>query len=64
MEAALLHEQMIGVGLMNKLIITVTCDSTMAYPSNPHNPTPNGINAVSAEYVRAVNAGAAICHLH
>lgn len=55
---------MIGVGIMNKLIITVTCDSTMAYPSNPHNPTPNGIDAVSAEYVRAVNAGAAICHLH
>jgi 3-keto-5-aminohexanoate cleavage enzyme len=49
---------------MNKLIITVTCDSTMAYPSNPHNPTPKGWRAVADEYIRSVNAGASICHLH
>lgn len=49
---------------MDKLIVTVTCDSTMSFPSNPHNPTPKGIDAVAAEYVRGVNAGAAICHLH
>jgi 3-keto-5-aminohexanoate cleavage enzyme len=49
---------------MEKLIVTATCDSTMSYPSNPHNPTPHGINAVAEEYVRCVNAGAAICHLH
>ncbi len=49
---------------MEKLIITVTCDSTMAYPSNPHNPTPKGYDEVAAEYVRSVNAGASICHLH
>ena len=49
---------------MDKLIITVTCDSTMSFPSNPHNPTPKGIDAVISEYVRSVNAGAAICHLH
>lgn len=49
---------------MEKLIITVTCDSTMSYPSNPHNPTPKGIDAVAEEYVRSVNAGASICHLH
>lgn len=49
---------------MDKLIITVTCDSTMAYPSNPHNPTPKGYDEVGREYVRAVNAGASICHLH
>ncbi|MBI2823096.1 MAG: 3-keto-5-aminohexanoate cleavage protein [Planctomycetia bacterium] len=49
---------------MEKLIITVTCDSTMAYPSNPHNPTPKGYDEVAREYVRSVNAGAAICHLH
>jgi 3-keto-5-aminohexanoate cleavage enzyme len=49
---------------MEKLIVTVTCDSTMSYPSNPHNPTPRGIEAVAEEYVRSVNAGAAICHLH
>lgn len=49
---------------MEKLIITVTCDSTMAYPSNPHNPTPKGFGEVAREYVRSVNAGASICHLH
>jgi 3-keto-5-aminohexanoate cleavage enzyme len=49
---------------MNKLIITVTCDSTMAYPSNPHNPTPKGYDEVAKEYIRSVNAGASICHLH
>jgi len=49
---------------LDKLIITVTCDSTMSYPGNPHNPTPRGRDAVAAEYTRSVQAGAAICHLH
>jgi 3-keto-5-aminohexanoate cleavage enzyme len=49
---------------MDKLIITVTCDSTMSYPGNPHNPTPKGWEEVAREYVRSVEAGAAICHLH
>jgi 3-keto-5-aminohexanoate cleavage enzyme len=49
---------------MEKLIITVTCDSTMSFPRNPHNPSPHGIGEVAKEYVRSVNAGAAICHLH
>jgi 3-keto-5-aminohexanoate cleavage enzyme len=49
---------------LDKLIITVTCDSTMSYPHNPHNPTPRGLEAVADEYVRGVNAGASICHLH
>jgi 3-keto-5-aminohexanoate cleavage enzyme len=49
---------------MDKLIITVTCDSTMSYPSNPSNPTPHGLAAVAEDYVRSVGAGAAICHLH
>jgi len=49
---------------MDKVIITATCDCTMAYPSNPHNPTPHGIDAVADEYVRAIDAGASICHLH
>jgi 3-keto-5-aminohexanoate cleavage enzyme len=49
---------------VDKLIITVTCDSTMAYPSNPHNPTPKGYKEVAKEYVRAVSSGASICHLH
>jgi len=49
---------------MDKLIITLTCDSTMSYPSNPNNPTPKGYDEVAREYVRGVNAGASICHLH
>ncbi|HLJ90356.1 MAG TPA: 3-keto-5-aminohexanoate cleavage protein [Candidatus Angelobacter sp.] len=47
---------------MEKLIITVTCDSTMSYPRNPYNP--KGLEALAEEYIRSVNAGAAICHLH
>jgi 3-keto-5-aminohexanoate cleavage enzyme len=49
---------------VDKLIITITCDSTMAYPSNPYNPTPKDYDEVAREYVRSVNAGASICHLH
>ena len=49
---------------MDKLIITVTCDSTMSYPHNPNNPTPHGLQAVADEYVRSVEAGASICHIH
>jgi 3-keto-5-aminohexanoate cleavage enzyme len=49
---------------LEKLIVTVTCDSTMSYPGNPSNPTPKGWNVVADEYVRSVNAGASICHLH
>ncbi|MCL6504734.1 MAG: 3-keto-5-aminohexanoate cleavage protein [Pirellulales bacterium] len=48
---------------MDKLIITVTCDCTMAYPSNPHTP-PKGCSEVAREYIRSVNAAASICHLH
>ncbi|MFN0172964.1 MAG: 3-keto-5-aminohexanoate cleavage protein [Bryobacteraceae bacterium] len=47
---------------MDKLIITVTCDSTMSYPRNPYNP--QGVDALADEYVRGIGAGAAICHLH
>lgn len=49
---------------MDKLIVTVTCDSLSAFPRNPHNPTPKGPEAVIAEYVRSMDAGAAISHLH
>lgn len=49
---------------MDRLIITITCDSSMSFPSNPYNPTRHGTAAVAAEYVQSVNAGAAICHLH
>jgi len=34
----------------------------MSYPRNPYNP--QGVEALAKEYVRGVNAGAAICHLH
>ncbi len=47
---------------MDKLIVTITCDSTMSYPRNPYNP--KGVEGLAEEYIRCVNAGAAICHLH
>ena len=49
---------------MDKLIITVTCDSKMSFPGNPHCPEPSDTKAVADEYIRAVNAGAAIAHTH
>lgn len=49
---------------MDKLIITVTCDSDSAFPGNPHNPTPKGMDTVVAEYIRGIDAGAAISHIH
>lgn len=49
---------------MDKLIITVSCDSDSAFPGNPNNPTPKGMDAVVAEYVRGIDAGAAISHIH
>lgn len=49
---------------MDKVVITVTCDSTMSFPRNPYNPTPKGQEAVADEYVRSVNAGASVCHIH
>ena len=49
---------------MEKLIITVTCDSDLSYPGNPYGPKPSDTKAVAAEYVRSINAGAAIAHTH
>jgi 3-keto-5-aminohexanoate cleavage enzyme len=49
---------------MEKLIITVTSDSTMCWPRNPYCPKPSDTKAVADEYIRAVNAGAAIAHTH
>ena len=49
---------------MDKLIITVTCDSTMSYPGNPYCPPTEDVDAVAAEYIRAVHAGASITHIH
>lgn len=49
---------------MDKLIITATVDSTMSWPRNPYMPAMEDTAAVAAEYVRAVEAGASICHHH
>lgn len=49
---------------MNKLIITVTCDTTLTYPHNPNGPRPDNPRGLADEYVRAINAGASICHMH
>lgn len=49
---------------MSKLIITVTCDTTLTYPHNPNGPRPDNPGGLADEYARAINAGAAICHMH
>jgi 3-keto-5-aminohexanoate cleavage enzyme len=49
---------------MDKLIITVTVDSTMSYPGNHLCPPTENVDAVAAEYIRSVNAGASITHIH
>lgn len=49
---------------MDKLVITVTVDSTASYPRNPAMPPIEDVDAVAAEYVRAIDAGATIVHHH
>ena len=51
---------------MDKLIITAACDSSVSYPSNTHCPKPTRENtgAIAEEYIRCIDAGAAISHLH
>ena len=49
---------------MDKLIITVTVDSTMSYPGNPRMPPIEDTDAVADEYVRSVDAGASLVHHH
>jgi 3-keto-5-aminohexanoate cleavage enzyme len=49
---------------VDKLIITVTVDSTMSYPGNPNMPPIEDVEAVAAEYIRSVEAGASIVHHH
>lgn len=49
---------------MQKLVITVTVDSTVTYPGNPHMPPIEDVDAIVRQYVDAVNAGASICHHH
>jgi len=49
-----------------KLIITAACDSSVSYPSNPNCPAPTRENTtvIAQEYIRCIDAGAAITHLH
>jgi len=49
---------------MEKLIITVACDSRTSYPANHYCPDQNDIAAVAQHYIDAVHAGAAITHIH
>ena len=49
---------------MEKLIITVACDSRTSYPANHYCPDQKDIKAVAQHYIDAVHAGAAITHIH
>ena len=51
---------------MDKLIITAACDSRVSYPSNHYclPSTRENVPAIADEYVRCLNAGASIAHLH
>jgi 3-keto-5-aminohexanoate cleavage enzyme len=51
---------------MNKLIITAACDSRVSYPANHYclPSTRENAKAIADEYVRCLNAGASIAHLH
>ena len=48
--------------MSDKLIVTITCDSTMSYPRNPYNP--KGNHEMAQEIIRSVEAGASLAHLH
>ena len=51
---------------MDKLIITAACDSSVSYPSNKNCPAPTRENTsvIAEEYIRCIDTGAAIAHLH
>jgi 3-keto-5-aminohexanoate cleavage enzyme len=49
---------------MEKLIITVACDSRTSYPINHLCPPQEDIDGVARQYIDGVNAGAAIAHIH
>jgi len=49
---------------MDKLIITVTVDSSMSYPRNPNMPPIENVDAIADEYIRSVGAGASLVHHH
>lgn len=49
---------------MDKLVITVTCDSSMSYPANPNMPPIEDVKAMAHQYIDAVNSGATLVHHH
>lgn len=49
---------------MDKLIVTVTVDSSMSYPGNRFMPPIEDVDSVAEEYVRAIDAGAVLVHHH
>jgi 3-keto-5-aminohexanoate cleavage enzyme len=49
---------------MEKLIITVACDSRTSYPINHLCPPQEDIAGVAQQYIDGLNAGAAIAHIH
>lgn len=49
---------------MDKLIITVTVDSSMSYPGNTYCPDPKNVDAVAEEYILSIQHGASIVHMH
>jgi 3-keto-5-aminohexanoate cleavage enzyme len=49
---------------MDPLIITVTVDSSMAYPGHSLMPPIEDVESIGQQYIDAVAAGAAICHHH
>ncbi len=49
---------------MEKLIITVACDSRTSYPINHYCPPQEDIEGVAQQYLDGIKAGAAIAHIH
>ena len=49
---------------MEKLIITVACDSRTSYPINHYCPPQEDIDGVAQQYLDGIKAGAAIAHIH
>lgn len=49
---------------MDKVVITVTVDCSMSYPTYPLMPRIDDVPAVASEYIRAIDAGAVVVHHH
>ena len=49
---------------MEKLIITVACNSRTSYPINHYCPPQEDIEGVARQYLDGISAGAAIAHIH